>query len=55
MVTDKIDIGFIMKPLNKNKFEDLVMKREKLPPKSTFFHPKLHSGLVIQNLNTEVL
>ena len=51
----EIDIGFIMKPLNKNKFEDLVMKREKLPPKSTFFHPKLHSGLVIQNLNTEVL
>ena len=51
----EIVIGFIMKPLNKNKFEDLVMKREKLPPKSTFFHPKLHSGLVIQNLNTEVL
>tara|TARA_Y100001960_G_scaffold310259_1_gene369562 strand:- start:5298 stop:6557 length:1260 start_codon:yes stop_codon:yes gene_type:complete len=50
----EIDFGFIMKPLNKNKFEDLVMNREKLPPKSTFFHPKLHSGLVIQNLDSEV-
>ena len=50
----EIDFGFIMKPLNKNKFEDLVMKRQKLPPKSTFFYPKLHSGLVIQNLNSEV-
>ena len=50
----EIDFGFIMKPLNKNKFKDLVMKRQKLPPKSTFFYPKLHSGLVIQNLNSEL-
>ena len=54
-ITDgEIDFGFIMKPLAKNKFEDIVVKRQKLPPKSTFFYPKLHSGLVIQDLNSKV-
>ncbi|MEE8362629.1 MAG: DUF1015 domain-containing protein [Dehalococcoidia bacterium] len=43
-------IGFIMRAMPLEPFEAVVTKGQRLPSKSTFFHPKLHTGAVIQPL-----
>jgi uncharacterized protein (DUF1015 family) len=41
---------FLLKPLRLDLFETIVGSGQRLPRKSTFFHPKLPSGLVINPL-----
>ena len=43
-------MAFIMRPMQLGPFEKIVSKGQRLPPKSTFFHPKGHTGTVIQSL-----
>jgi uncharacterized protein (DUF1015 family) len=43
-------LAFIMRAVPLNVFERIVSRGERLPSKSTFFHPKLHTGSVIQSL-----
>ena len=43
-------MGFIMKPISLDTFEKLHQATLILPPKSTFFHPKLPAGLTIRLL-----
>lgn len=42
--------AFLMRALPVDVFENVVKQGHRLPPKSTFFHPKLHSAAVIQSL-----
>jgi len=43
-------MAFIMRAVPLGQFERIVSKGQRLPPKSTFFHPKGHTGAVIQSL-----
>jgi len=43
-------MAFIMRPMQLGPFEKIVSRGQRLPPKSTFFHPKGHTGTVIQSL-----
>jgi uncharacterized protein (DUF1015 family) len=40
-------LAFIMNPVRVDAIIALALKGEKMPPKSTFFYPKVLSGLVI--------
>jgi len=44
-------LGFLLKAFPLDLFETIVNSGERLPPKSTFFYPKLATGLVINPLN----
>jgi len=44
------EMAFIMRPMELGPFERIVSEGQRLPPKSTFFHPKGHTGTVIQSL-----
>ena len=48
--SNEYQAGFLMNALSKDYFLDTVSKGILLPPKSTFFYPKLPTGLVIQYL-----
>lgn len=41
------NIGFFMQPPDLMKIREVSLNREILPPKTTFFYPKIPSGLVI--------
>ena len=43
-------IAFLLKPFPLDHFESIVATGQRLPPKSTFFFPKLPTGLVINQL-----
>lgn len=43
-------IGFLLPPLALNVFEEVVLSGDRLPIKSTYFSPKLPTGLVINRL-----
>ncbi|MBI4219369.1 MAG: DUF1015 domain-containing protein [Chloroflexi bacterium] len=43
-------MAFIMRPILPPQFETIVSQLQRLPPKSTFFFPKLPAGVVIQSL-----
>lgn len=44
-------IAFVLKPFPMAQFEGVVSQGQRLPPKSTFFYPKLPTGLVINKLD----
>ena len=44
--------GFFLNPVGMKQLRDVVLAGERMPPKSTFFYPKVYSGLVIQDLNS---
>lgn len=44
-------MAFLLKPFPMDQFEDIVSQGQRLPPKSTFFYPKLPAGLVINQLD----
>lgn len=48
----KAGAGFILSPIRVDEIWKKVEQGEKLPPKSTFFYPKLLTGLVM-NINSE--
>ncbi|MFH1560941.1 MAG: DUF1015 domain-containing protein [Chloroflexota bacterium] len=43
-------LGFILPPLSLDLFEEVVLSGERMPLKSTYFSPKLPTGLVINRL-----
>ena len=44
-------LGFLLKPFPMDAFEDIVGRGQRLPSKSTFFYPKLPTGLVFNRLD----
>ena len=44
-------LAFLLRPMDLDVFEAVVLGGERLPPKSTFFMPKLPSGLVFHLLD----
>jgi uncharacterized protein (DUF1015 family) len=44
-------VGFIMNPVRPEQIMEVVKARELLPYKSTFFYPKLTSGLIMRRLD----
>ena len=44
--------GFFLNPVGMKQLRDVVLAGERMPPKSTFFYPKVYSGLVIQDLQS---
>lgn len=54
-VKDKIDVGqyqlgFFINPTRVKEIVDVAEARDKMPQKSTYFYPKLITGLIINNL-----
>jgi len=43
-------LAFLLKPFPMGQFEEVVSRGQRLPRKSTFFYPKLPTGLVINQL-----
>ena len=48
--TGKYQLGFFLKPFPLDLFKRIIDGGHRLPPKSTFFYPKLSTGLVINLL-----
>ena len=44
-------LAFLLKPFPMDAFEDIVGRGQRLPSKSTFFYPKLPTGLVMNRLD----
>lgn len=42
--------GFVLNPVGMDRLREVVLAGERMPPKSTFFYPKVYSGLVIQDM-----
>ncbi len=47
-----IEAGFLMKPMLADQMSEVCMADELLPQKSTYFYPKLLTGLVFHSLVT---
>ena len=47
----ELQLAFLLKPFPRDAFEQLVGGGQRLPSKSTFFYPKLPTGLVIHRLD----
>ena len=43
--------AFLLKPFPMDQFQEIVSEGRRLPRKSTFFYPKLPTGLVINELD----
>ncbi len=48
--TQKSQAVFFMNPTHIQQVEDIAAAGEKMPQKSTFFHPKIYTGLVVNQL-----
>ncbi len=51
VVSGGSQMAFLLRPFPMGQFEALVTQRQRLPRKSTFFYPKLPTGLVINQLD----
>ena len=51
VATGQSQMAFLLKPFPMGPFEDVVSQGQRLPRKSTFFYPKLPTGLVINQLD----
>ena len=49
-----LQMAFLMKPFPMDAFEQIVGDGQRLPRKSTFFYPKLPTGLVINRIDGEI-
>ncbi len=49
-----LQMAFLMKPFPMDAFEEIVGQGQRLPRKSTFFYPKLPTGLVINRVDGEI-
>lgn len=47
-------MAFFLKPFPMDLFQAIVSKGHRLPRKSTYFHPKIPTGLVFNPLNTRI-
>jgi uncharacterized protein (DUF1015 family) len=48
------NVAFFLRPLKVNQIKSIALGRKKVPPKSTYFYPKLLSGLVIYRFNEDI-
>ena len=44
--------AFFLNPVEMDQLRDVVLSGDRMPPKSTFFYPKVYSGLVMQDLQS---
>ncbi len=51
LISGKSDAVFIMRPTRLDQLESVSLGGETMPQKSTFFYPKLPSGLVFRDMN----
>ena len=49
-----LQMVFLLKPFPMDAFEEIVSQGQRLPRKSTFFYPKLPTGLVINRIDGEI-
>jgi len=49
-----LQMAFFLKPFPMDAFEEIVGQGQRLPRKSTFFYPKLPTGLVINRIDGEI-
>ena len=49
-----LQMAFLLKPFPMDAFEEIVGQGQRLPRKSTFFYPKLPTGLVINRIDGEI-
>ena len=47
-------MAFLLKPFPMDAFEEIVSQGQRLPRKSTFFYPKLPTGMVINRIDGEL-
>ena len=52
VAAQKCDLAVLVAPATMQHVEDIAGNLEKMPPKSTYFYPKLLSGLVFHSLKT---
>ena len=45
------EMGFILRPTRIDQVRDVAVGGEKMPQKSTYFYPKLLTGMVIRQLD----
>ena len=50
----ELQMVFLLKPFPLDAFESIVGGGQRLPRKSTFFYPKLPTGLVINRIDGEL-
>jgi len=50
----KFQIAFFLAPVSVEQIKNVALAGEKMPPKSTYFYPKLISGLVMRDLEDAV-
>ncbi|MCX5681052.1 MAG: DUF1015 domain-containing protein [Candidatus Omnitrophica bacterium] len=56
--TDMVDAGeasacFVLNPIHVDQLKAVALNGERMPPKTTYFYPKVLSGLTIYNMETE--
>ena len=54
LANGSLQMVFLMKPFPMDAFEEIVGQGQRLPRKSTFFYPKLPTGLVINRIDGEI-
>ena len=47
----KYQIAFFLNPTKIGQIRDIAVKRHKMPPKATYFYPKLMTGMVIRHIS----
>ena len=50
----ELQMAFLLKPFPLDLFKEIIDADQKLPPKSTFFYPKLPTGLVMNPLDGSI-
>jgi len=45
------DVSFIMNPVKINQLKSIALNGEKMPPKTTYFYPKVLSGLLVYKMD----
>jgi uncharacterized protein (DUF1015 family) len=50
---DPLNVAFFLNPVKIEQIIDVALNGNKMPPKSTYFYPKVLSGLVINKFNGE--
>ena len=51
--SSKSSVGFLLNPVKMQQIIDVALAGSRMPPKSTYFYPKVLSGLVINRLDEE--
>ena len=47
----KADVCFFLNPVTTRQIAEIALTGRRMPPKSTYFYPKLLTGLVINTIN----